>query len=343
MNQNDIIISLFYFIHKNFSEDGNVYSTSSRRMDKDERPFFRIQNAQHQTQQMGSAGFIDQHIWNIWYYGKDQNNSRYTSDLISQKLNNDRMIQGYLFNYEMPEPGLIPQSNFSYTDSDDEEQDGAINVSNLCVSVTGIVEGVSDEDGSIVYHESLPSEPKMVNMENANSLSVYFPNVPYSKTHFDYYNVYAGTEEDHLVLQNNSPIRHSVDSNGKIDRRKIKNINLAGLQTSGNNPPEKSTLSNLDVDKLLPFYQIYVQDTKVELMENDIKNDLWDTKIELTTYTRGLLFNPAVVVPINNLIVRAFSDGQLFYNDDAIYDDDGEWVRPKTYEDHGVSNPKVPI
>ena len=323
MYQNDIITSLSYFLMKNVDD---AKSTSERREDGDKRPYFRIENAKHQTVQMGSKGFLDNHAWYIWYFGKGEESSRNIADFISKKANTDRKIQGYLFNFVFPEGEYLSKEDFTYKDSNNNDVDASIDVAELFVSITGLVETV-DSDGSILNVESLPSPIKSIDMTGANALRIYFPKIPMFRTGFDYYNIYAGTDEDNLILQNSDPITHSIEG-GIINRYATKRVDLVSLITAGSNPPEELGIDEIAVNRLIPFYQIYVMETRVEHMEDEAKNGLWDSKIELITHTRGELANSKPYPAIDKVDIRGFVDGKM--------------VLGKSYPD-SVSTPKVPV
>lgn len=327
MNQNDIIISLSSFLYDNFyavnpasSRKGKQESksSSSRRMDGEDRPFFRLVNAKHQAQQMGAKGFIDQHIWHIWYYGENEDISRWTADKITQIVNTNKMIQGYLFNHQFSKCA-VTGINIS----------GGQMVPGDVVKVSVVANVIEGARGTIA------SEPVEYEIpEGDNAISIILPKNPTMKTNFRYYDIYAGVDDDDLTLQNTNPIYHGGYSK-RYNKLELTLSNVSNtVDVVPDNDMEPKDLIRAD---LIPFYKIYVMESRVELMQQDNDNKLWDTKIELMTHSRGALLPDTPYGYIKNVIVRGFTDGDKFINTD--FDEDGDIV---TYLDRGVIDPIVP-
>ena len=334
MNQNDIMTSLSYFLFQHFYADRNnvqsqmrgkqpSQSSTGRRMDSEKRPFFRIENAKHQTQQMGAKGFIDQHIWNIWYYGDNELISRWTADRITEIVNTDRKIQGYLLNHQFQKPTIVGIEH-----DDGQLYDG---IGYIYVSVVAKA-GDSESLGTIA------SEPVRIYPENnETAIRIYLPKEPTMKTNFDWYDIYAGIDSDTLTLQNESPIRHY---NGKyIEKYENMVIDLLdvydrGLGVLPNNEHERADVS---VNALTPFYKIYVMESRVEHLQHEKDSTLWDTKIQLITYSRGSVLPTSPAPPIKNYAVRGFVNDDIFMNTDK--EEDGSII---LYADRAVTMPILP-
>ena len=323
MNQDDIIVSLSYFLFENFKDEMVASASSARRRDGEKRPFFRIENAKHQVMQTGLKGFIDQHIWYVWYYGLDEGDSRKIVDRISQIVNTQRKIQGYLVNHKYQSPSIESRHNDLGMLSEGDR-----------VRVSAIAKVIADDRGTVASDEA-----EVTVGSGDNSVRLYLPKNPTMKTIFDWYDIYAAVGDGVLKKQNTQPIRHYDGSYTSKYQNMV--LDLHEVTTTGDDIPENDNeVVNAELRKtdLTPFFKLYVMDSKIELMQHEKDNDLWDARVELMTHSRGELVYSSPPVTIKNFAVRGFVDTYLFMNLDR--DANGVTV---TYETRGVHNPKIPI
>lgn len=275
MNQLDVIISLSYYLYDKFKDrDGKTnLSITYSRMREEKRPFFYIGNLNDMAVQQGASGFMKYQNWTIYYCGNSNADVRLTSDEIIQDFNTDRKLQGYMYNYIFPQP-IVTQK---------ETDDGALSSGTIYLAVTGIKYA---NDGA---RESLPCKTLEIplNSDN-NTLVILLPKIPNMRTNFDGYNIYAGSDENSLTLQNSDILLHTGS------RYDAKTTELLELTTTGSNPPTSRDINNVRKLHLVPFTQLYISSTNAKYIEDPVQDDLWDAQLDVGIKYNALLANRSV-------------------------------------------------
>ena len=119
MRQSDVLASIDKYLHDKYS---NIPIYSSRNLEQIQRneklrqrldSYFAVGLIDRSNLIMGPSSFIDIDRWAILYAGKDEDDVRDTIDNLTNSLNFNNNLTGYLYNYSFPVPNIRINRKFS--------------------------------------------------------------------------------------------------------------------------------------------------------------------------------------------------------------------------------------
>jgi hypothetical protein len=261
MRVNDELYSIQKFLTDLFSLENH----SARNRAGIQRPYFRIELAARTTAQLGTTGWQDLSRWIIWYHASNEIDARNKSDIVTSRLKSRKFIQGYLENFNFPDPLLT------------------------AVSVTGgaLVEGAEHKfalSGVRNGSETLVSSTKAITIPvGSNGVKIQLPTIPSWYSEFDIIKIYAEVSGS-LVLQMGVSI---------VDRRAIVTHTIPSIFSSSEVPETTSAVL---------YKTIYIKEIDLEVSEDILEDGLWDSRLMLAVTSTGLI-DLDQVVPINQVIL----------------------------------------
>ena len=244
-----------YSIQKFLSDLYNLENHSARRRDAITRPYFRIELAARATARLGAIGWQDLSEWIIWYHSTNETDARTKADKINSRLKSTKYIQGYLEDFQFPDPLLT------------------------AVTVTGgSLSGVQQFAISGVRNgsETLVSTINSITVPSTNNgVKLQLPKVPSWYSEFDIIKIYADVSGS-LNLQMGVSI---------VDRSLHATHIVPSIFASSEIPETTSAVL---------YKTIFVDEIGLDILEDPLEDGLWDARIGLTTKSTGLIDTPQV-------------------------------------------------
>ena len=274
MRQSDVIASIDKYLHDRYI-DIPIYSSrklENIRSDKGLRQrsdsYFGIGLINRTNIILGPGGFLDSDRWVIIYCGKDEDDVRDTIDNVTNQLNFDNNITGYLYNYSFKQPyvALIEDaSKDSITPSDYD----------VAFTATKTIDST--------FYETKISKSVRVNIPINTYIKIQFPKLPVYKTTFAGYNVYGKltSSNDWLKVKE---FEHGDDASCNF----VGEVNSLDSLLPSQLPPDTF---------LMPYKNMMALKVYADVEENKLEDSFW------SGYIMGDIQSPGFIEDSNNPLV----------------------------------------
>ena len=255
MRQSDVLASIDKYLHDKYD---NIPIYSSRNLEEIQRneklrqrldSYFGVGLIDRNNIIIGPASFIDRDRWAIVYAGKDEDNVRDTIDDLTDSLNFNNNVTGYLYNYSFPVPKVRVV----------EDTSSIIVAGEYDIAFTATKPNLNPDNPP---YETKISKPFSLRGENelhgANSINIQFPKLPIAQTTFTGYNVYIRTEDNDNWMK--------IGSFEHQDRKYNLAVVITSFDIEEGNPPEFS---------LIPYKNMMVLKVAADISENYLEDGFW--------------------------------------------------------------------
>ena len=274
MRQSDIIASIDRYLHKMYV-DIPIYSSrklesvsSDKSLRQRSDSYFGIGLFDRTNIILGLGGFIDNDKWAIIYCGNDEDDVRDTIDNITNKLNLNNNMTGYLYNYFFRQLYLVLIEDISKDSITPGQYD-------IAFTATKTIDST--------FYETKISKLIRVNIPINTYIKIQFPKLPVYKTTFMGYNVYGklASSDDWLKVK-------EFEHGDQLSCNFVGEVNSLDSLLPNQSPPNKF---------LMPYKNMMVLKISAGLEENKLEDSFW------SGYVIGDIQSPGFIEDPNDPVV----------------------------------------